>query len=256
MAELYIGTSGWNYDHWHGVLYPRGLKPQSYLRHYATRLSSVEISESFSHLPAEAEFEQWADAVPPDFVFAVMVPKSITHGRRLRDSAGPWAAFLARARRLGSKLGPLLIQLPPTMRCDIGLLERFLDTAPEAREHRLALQARHDSWFDPLAMYDLRRLGIAVVIEHSERYPEAPHVPTAPFLYLRFHGPGQMFASRYRTADLEPWARRIHKWIEEDRTVYAYFANDFEGHALSNARTLWRMVEEKPVSKSAATAPR
>jgi uncharacterized protein YecE (DUF72 family) len=256
MAELHVGTSGWNSDHWRGIFYPRDLRPGGYLRHYASRFASVEISDSFSHMPSEAEFEAWAEATPPEFVFTATLPKSISHGRRLKGSAGPLASFLRRVRHLGSKLGPVLLQLPPTLRCDIGLLEQFLNSTPEAREHQIALQARHESWFDPLAMYDLRRLGVAVVIEHSDRYPEAPHVPTAPFVYLRFHGPGQMFASRYRSADLGPWAQRIHRWLQKDLDVYAYFANDFEGHAVANARMLWRMVEEKPVSRSAVAAPR
>ncbi len=250
MAELYIGTSGWNHDGWRGILYPRESEAEDYLAHYCQRFNSTEITESFHHVPDEQVWRDWAAAAPDGFVFAVKVAKSITHGKKLKGSAAPWKTFLEMAQLLGGKLGPLLIQLPPAFRCDIGVLERFLDSAPEAREQKLALEARHASWFDPLALYDLSRLGIAAVVADSDRYPEAPHVPTAKFVYLRFHGPGQMFASRYSTDELKPWAERIRKWLDGGRTVYAYFNNDYEGHAVANARMLQKMV----ANKSAAVA--
>lgn len=250
MAELYIGTSGWNHDGWRGILYPRESKPEDYLSHYTRRFNSTEIKDSFHHIPEDQDWIDWAAAAPDGFVFAVKVAKSITHGKKLKGSPGPWQTFLDKTQLLAGKLGPLLIQLPTTFKCDIGVLERFLDSVPAAREQRLALEARHASWFDPLALYDLSRLGIAAVIADSDRYPEAPHVPTAKFVYLRFHGPGQMFASRYSPDDLKPWAERIQKWLEGGRNVYAYFNNDYEGHAVANARMLQKMV----ASKSAAVA--
>jgi len=252
MAELYIGTSGWDHDDWRGILYPRESKPEEYLLHYSKRFNSAEIKESFLHLPDEQVWKDWVAAVPEGFVFSVKVAKSITHGKKLKGSAGPWKTFLESAQLLGEKLGPLLIQLPPSLKCDIGVLERFLDSVPEARERRLALEARHASWFDPMALYDLSRLGIAAVVADSDRYPEAPHVPTAKFVYLRFHGPGQMFASRYSSEELKPWAERIRKWLDGGRPVYAYFNNDYEGHAVANARMLQRMVAGREASAGRA----
>jgi len=245
MAEFYIGTSGWNHDDWRGILYPRESKPDNYLAHYSRRFNSTEIKDSFHRLPDAQVWRGWGAAAPDGFVFAVKVAKSITHGKKLKGSPGPWRTFLQTAQLLGGKLGPLLIQLPPAFKCDTGVLERFLDSVPEAREHRLALEARHASWFDPLALYDLSRLGVAAVMANSDRYPEAPHVPTARFVYLRFHGPGQMFSSRYAANDLRPWAERIHKWLDCGRTVYAYFNNDYEGHAVANARMLQQMVASR-----------
>ena len=254
MAALYIGTSGWTYAGWRGIFYPPGLKRRELLSHYSRRFNSVEITECFERLPAESSFQTWARKTPENFVFPVMVSKHITYGKRLEGVAEEWQGFLDRVTPLGDKLGPLLFQFQPTFERDIGRIGRFLETARGAREHDLAMEFRHPSWFDPLALDDLRQLGVGVVIAQSERYPQAPRVPTTRFAYLRFHGPGQLFASSYSEEDLQPWARKIRKWLDQDRTVYAYFNNDFEGHAFANARALRRMVEGKPVSRSEEVA--
>ncbi|MCS6954717.1 MAG: DUF72 domain-containing protein, partial [Bryobacterales bacterium] len=142
---------------------------------------------------------------------------------------------------LGAKLGPVLLQFPPSFRADKQRLETFLQQVRAIQGGRalmLALEFRHATWFDPEICELLRKHQAALVIAHSERYPQAPAAPTARFVYLRFHGPGALFASKYSEEELKQWADRIRRWREQGQTVFAYFNNDFHGYAIENARRL------------------
>ena len=131
MAELYIGTSGWSYDDWRERFYPAGLKQEGFLSHYAKRFPTTEVNYSFYHLPKIATYEKWASQVPDGFVFAVKASKQITHNRRLIGVADQWREFLGHAQTLGAKLGPILLQLPPSFRSNLDVLEAFLEAAPD-----------------------------------------------------------------------------------------------------------------------------
>lgn len=242
MGELRVGTSGWVYADWRGRFYPETLKQKDYLYYYSRHFNSAEINASFYHLPERDTFAQWAESVPDDFVFAVKASRFITHVRRLKDVEEPWKRFLEHASALGHKLGPILIQLPPNYRCDRPALEAFLQMAQESGSHRLAFEFRHASWFDPPILDLLRRCRAAAVIADSSRYPQAPAVPTTHFVYLRFHGPAELFASRYTDQQLESWASKIRSWLEGGKTVYAYFNNDFHAYAVANAKRLVELV--------------
>ena len=255
-GELRIGTSGWTYADWRGRFYPEGLKQKDFLRHYSRHFSTTEINYSFYHLPKTTTYQNWVANVPEDFVFAVKASRFITHIKRLRGVAEEWRTFLERAAALDERLGPILLQFPPSLKFRMDLLADFLRLSGEMTDVRLAFEFRHASWFDPDVLEALRQFGAALVIAQSERYPQAPGVPTAPFVYLRFHGPGQLFASSYSKAELEPWAERIRRWLGEGRAVYTYFNNDFEGHAIANAKTLEKLVLANSAGESAAIAHR
>jgi len=254
MAQLFIGTSGWTHAEWKGLFYPETLKRSELLPFYARHFKSAEISSSFEQAPKPGICRRWASRTPREFVFSLVAPRHITHLKRLEDVGKEWRELLDLAAPLGDKLGPLLLQCPPSLERDVDRIRRFVELAPDARDRGLAFEFRHESWFDPLTLDDLRKLGVAVVLAQSERYPMPPRVPTAGFLYLRFHGPGQMFASSYSTDELRPWARKIQVWLDRDLPVHAYFTNDFEGHAVANANTLRRLVLGKPVGPAAAVA--
>lgn len=238
--ELRVGTSGWNYSDWRGRFYPEEVASSEYLRYYAGGFDTVEVNYSFYHLPRPATYRKWAEQTPDGFVFAVKASRYITHIKRLKGIEKEWSTFLENAAALGKKLGPILLQLPPSSRADFRALSRFLKMRRPLPEVKLAFEFRHASWFDPEILEALRQSRAGLVIANSERYPQAPCVPTADFVYLRFHGPGQLFASAYSNADLEPWARRVRDWLAAGRIVYAYFNNDFHAHAIANARTLLR----------------
>jgi uncharacterized protein YecE (DUF72 family) len=241
-ADLRIGASGWSYSDWKGIFYPEGLRSQDFLSFYAARFNTTEVNYSFYHQPRRSTYENWSAQTPEDFQFAVKASRLITHVRRLRGVEEEWQEFLSRASALGGKLGPVLLQFPPSMRADGKLLRRFLE-APRPCPVRLACEFRHASWFDPEICELLREKQVALVVAHSERYPQAPALPAAPFFYLRFHGPGQLFSSKYSEEELKPWAVRIRGWLAAGRSVYAYFNNDFQGYAIANAETLRRLVE-------------
>jgi len=243
-GRLRIGTSGWNYGDWKGIFYPEDLRSKDYLACYARHFSTTEVNYSFYHLPRPSTYLNWAVQTPEGFVFAVKASRVITHIRRLNEAEEEWSNFLTNASELGEKLGPVLLQFPPSFKADGKRLRNFLALTARLELPRpvaLAFEFRHASWFDPEVCETLRRAKAALVVAQSERYPQAPAVPTAAFMYLRFHGPGQLFASSYSDEELREWSRRIRGWLAAGKDVYAYFNNDFQGHAIANARTLERM---------------
>src|ERR671925_985071 len=115
---LYIGTSGWQYRHWRSTFYPQGVPQREWLAYYSERFMTVELNNSFYHLPEASSFERWRQETPDGFVLAAKVSRYLTHMKRLHDPEGPVSLFMERTRHLGPKLGPLLIQLPPRMKAD------------------------------------------------------------------------------------------------------------------------------------------
>lgn len=240
-GELRIGTSGWNYGDWSGVFYREPLKSKEYLSYYARHFGTVEVNYSFYHLPRPETYLNWSGQTPEGFVFAVKASRAITHINRLKNVEDAWRKFLGNAEVLGRKLGPALLQFPPSFRGDRALLAHFLDLTGQHKV-RLAFEFRHASWFTGAVAGLLREKGAAMVTAQSSRYPQAPLEATAPFIYLRFHGPEQLFASSYSDEQLRAWAARIRDWLAAPLDVYVYFNNDFHGYALSNARTLAGLV--------------
>lgn len=146
MPGYYIGTSGWHYDHWRGLFYPENLAKPKWLGFYAEHFTTVELNNSFYHLPSEAAFTNWRKSSPDGFVFAVKVSRFITHIKRLKNVEESLSNFLSRADFLQDKLGPLLYQLPPSMKRNDEVLEAFLSMLPERYRH--VLEFRHESWLD------------------------------------------------------------------------------------------------------------
>ena len=125
-----VGTSGWQYRDWRGRFYPQGLAQARWLEHYAERFATVESNNAFYRLPEPATFAAWAERTPPGFVMAVKASRYLTHIKRLRDPEEPVGRLMERARHLGAKLGPVLLQLPPTLRADPATLDRTLRAFP------------------------------------------------------------------------------------------------------------------------------
>ena len=248
MARLFVGTSGWTYSSWRGAFYPEDLPSRQYLEFYAREFDSTEVNYSFYHLPRSSTYKKWVTQVPEDFIFALKASRFITHVKRLGDVEEAWSTFAQNALALGSHLGPVLLQFPPSFRCDRKRLAAFLKGAqrptPRSRLLRLAFEFRHESWFTEEIYRLLRQHNVALCIADSPRYPRKD-VQTADFLYLRFHGRTELFASKYTEAELAKEARQIRRYLGDGLGVYVYFNNDALGHAVANARTLKRLVEEK-----------
>lgn len=220
-----IGISGWRYAPWRGEFYPPGLVQRRELEYAAGCFPTIEINGSFYSLQSPDSYTAWHDATPDDFVFAVKGPRYITHLKRLRDVERPLANFLASGvLRLGGKLGPMLWQLPPTLKFDEALIDAFLSALPRDtdaalslarrrdvalmrgrsalaidrnRPLRHALEVRHDSFLDRRFVQLLRRHRTALVVaDTAGRWPYLEDV-TADFLYLRLHGDAQLYVSGY-----------------------------------------------------------
>lgn len=249
-APVYLGTSGWAYSDWKERFYPAKLPSKERLSFYSRHFGTTEINYSFYHFPRPATFRSWAAQVPEGFIFAVKVHRSITHVRRLKNAVEVWQEFLDNAHELGAKLGPFLFQLPPSLRADTGLLESLLGGIRKkspAPALRVAIEFRHVSWFAAGILDLLRAYRCGLVRAHSERYPMAPDEATADFVYMRLHGPGQMFASTYSMSELAHWAQTIRSWVNKGKAVFIYFNNDFQAGAAENARALSAMLSEQGI---------
>ncbi len=214
------GTSGWSYKEWKGTFYPSDLASDDMLRHYATRLPSVEINNSFYRIPKEKVLLEWADQVPADFRFVLKASRRITHINRLANEDGTLEYFLRTINVLGERLGPTLFQCPPSLRKDMVRLRDFLALVP--RTWRAALEFRHASWFTD-EVYDALRghdIALVAVDEDEGEGAGAPLVPTASWGYLRLR------RTDYTDDTLKAWIERIRgqPWQE----AYAFLKHDEE----------------------------
>jgi uncharacterized protein YecE (DUF72 family) len=184
MGKVYAGTSGWAYASWKPDFYPAKLKPADFLRFYGTRLNSVELNYTFRRFPTDKLQLGWIAATPADFKFAVKAHQNITHVKRLREAGELASQFLAALRPLEEegKLGPVLFQLPPFLKCDPALLAEFLGALP--RGVRAAFEFRHESWFNEEVFALLRKANAALCQAESEKI-ETPEAATADFSYFR-----------------------------------------------------------------------
>lgn len=239
MPEYYIGTSGWHYEDWRRLFYPRELARSKWLEFYARHFTTVELNNSFYRLPSENAFINWREASPEDFVFAIKVSRFITHIKRLKDAEEPLQNFLERVDLLKGKLGPLLYQLPPNMKRNDERLDNFLAILP--RQYRHVFEFRHGSWFDDDVFNILKRYDAGFCVFDMPDLT-SPVVATADFAYVRFHGSSGLYSSNYSDKELSSWAKKIAKLGENLKAVYIYFNNDAGGYAINNARALTRFL--------------
>ncbi len=255
--QILIGTSGWNYAHWVGKFYPVKLKSYEDLKYYAKFYNTVENNSSFYRISTAATYKKWFKATPDDFVFALKLNKLFTHNYKLKmySDDDPEEAnkreeklfsILTDLQVLENKLGCILMQMPPSFRLDLERLETFLKIITRQIKKLkykpdLALEIRHQSWFDKNAYTLLKKYNVAMAIAQSSRYPHE-RVITADFLYVRFHGPKELFASPYSNAEMQDWAKFI-KEAKKIKRVYVYFNNDIGGHALDNSQYLQTLFQ-------------
>ncbi len=236
-----VGCSGWVYRHWRGPFYPSGLRQADWFRHYASVFDTVEINNSFYRTPTEGMFQGWREQAPQGFAYAVKVNRSITQFYKLGERSHPlFEDFVARARLLDLSMGPLLLQLPPSLGRDDGRLDAFL-SLPAVGRCRLAIEFRKADWFaDPV--YDiLSRHGVALAISDLEDLP-VPGVSTASWVYARFHGAGGgKYEGSYSDAALRRWADLIRGLAREG---YVYFNNDVGGAAPGDALRMRELLSE------------
>jgi uncharacterized protein YecE (DUF72 family) len=212
--HVLVGTSGYSYKEWKPAFYPQDLPARDFLRFYAGRLPTVEINNTFYRMPTTNLVLGWASEVPEQFTFSLKAPQRITHIAKLNDASESTAAFARVASELGSRLGPLLFQLPPFLRKDLPRLVAFLEaTAALAQRPRIAFEFRHPSWFDDEVFAALRARGAALCVAEGEALA-SPLVATADWGYVRLR------RDAYPDALIAEWAQKIRRQPWNEAFVY------------------------------------
>jgi uncharacterized protein YecE (DUF72 family) len=288
-SRIYVGISGWRYAGWRGVFYPSGLAQARELEFASRAVKTIEINGSHYSLQTATSFRRWHDATPDDFVFSVKGPRFITHMLRLEGERMPRATanfFASGLLELRAKLGPILWQFPANLTFKPAVMAAFLESLPRdslaaaelARRHddkvkdpsvavdrkrplRHAIEIRNPTFCDEAFVRLLRKHGVALVA--SDAVADWPYVEdlTAPFVYLRLHGPETLYGGSYSNEAIEDWARRIEAWAvggepadahkispkaprrRSSRDVYCYFDNDKKVEAPFDAHRLTERLE-------------
>lgn len=231
--NVYCGTSGFSYAEWKGSFYPEKLPNKDMLGFYAAKLPSVEINNTFYRMPRKSVLEGWASQTPDKFRFTIKASRRITHFKKLKDAADLLEYLLGGLSALGTRKGPVLFQLPPTMKADVPLLEEFLATAASIYEQQSldgaflpAFEFRHPSWFEESVYAALRKGNAALVsgdLDEAEKEP--PLVRTADHVYLRLR------KTDYQPGEVEAWAEKVQSLGVT--AVYAYFKHEVMGPGLA-----------------------
>jgi uncharacterized protein YecE (DUF72 family) len=242
---IYLGTQGWSYKDWVGSFYPPNTKVSDYLSHYATMFDAVELDTTFYGTPAAARVDRWYSTTPPHFQFTAKLPRSITHDRHLVQAGDELQEFLRVITRLGTKLGAVLIQLPPDFtEEERPALQQFIENL--SGEIRWAVEFRHRSWLTE-ETYDLlrdRHIGWAMI---DLRYMPVVREVTADFSYVRWLGNRQDIVRVHqtqidRTERLDTWAETLDSVARRVERVYGFVNNHYSGHSPADVRYLRRAL--------------
>lgn len=232
-----VGCSGWNYPDWRGVVYPTRVPKRRWFELYASMFDTVELNNTFYRLPPETTVKAWAAAAPEGFVYTLKLGAFGSHRMKLRDAASWLPNHVARLELFGQTVGPTVVQLPPRWKRNVERLDEFLTLAP--KRFRWVVELRDPSWLHDTVFETLERHGAALCIH--DLLPKHPFLLTTDWTYVRFHGPTalkQPYHGAYGPRRLAPWADRLSALLCGGQDVYAYFNNDYEGHAVNDAEWL------------------
>jgi len=242
MSKVHIGTMGWSYDFWVGKLYSPEAKADEYLTEYARRFNSVEVDSTFYRIPSGTTVRKWFTQTPSEFVFSLKFPRLITHIKMLQDCQPQTDAFIHHLSGLDGKLGPLLLQFPSTFgKAHLSALEEFLASLPHT--HRIAVEVRNKSLLNDDLYSLLRQNGVALAWVDSPFMPKLEEA-TADFAYIRWEGDRQKVNGLLgktefdRAADVEAWAGKIKRLLNNSVEVYGYFSKYYSGYPPTDAAQL------------------
>ena len=237
-GEVRVGTSGWQYDDWRGVVYPEDLPKRRWLAHYVKRFPTVEVNSTFYRLARESAVKEWRDNAPPGFEFVLKGSRFITHQKKLNDPGPPLERFFEPLGRVLDRTAVILWQLPGRWRRNAERLDAFLGALPSGL--RYAVEFRDDDWFHDESYEVLDRHGVANVWLSSSLTSQHGFVATGDHVYVRFHGldPEAPYRYDYSREELGPWAQRLRGIAGEGTPAWVFFNNDYEGHAVRNAEAL------------------
>ncbi|MGD1075973.1 MAG: DUF72 domain-containing protein [Thermodesulfovibrionales bacterium] len=233
--KIFVGTSGYGYKEWKGIFYPEKISPKEMLRFYSERLRTVEINNTFYHMPTERVLASWSEQVPDDFIFALKAPQVITHLKRLRN-VGEETGYLFRSLSvLGRKLGPVLFQCPKSFRSDRPALADFLALLPDTMS--CAFEFRSPSWFDAEILDLLRERGCSLCTADTDESPTNEIIHTAPWGYLRLR------RSDYTDADHSQWLERILS--QEWERAFVFFKHEEEAKGAEMAMRFCELADSR-----------
>lgn len=244
-CEIFIGTSGWHYNHWIGKFYPKDVTGYNELKYYAQHFNTVENNSSFYRIAQESTYKTWDRMTPEGYKFSMKVNKAITHEAKLElnnDVIDKVNYVLESTQILEGKLGAIVIQLPASFKYNLSTLDKFLKFFKQRVDDQqykfdIAIEFRNKYWLIDDTYAVLKKYNVALVAGHSSHYPLAREV-TADIAYIRMHGPDKLFASKYTTEQLGEWADYIRQISKQVQRIYVYFNNDFHGYAIENAKEL------------------
>lgn len=235
---IYLGTSGWSYDHWIGNFYPKDLKKGEWLKFYSKKFNTVEVNASFYRLPFKNMVKGWKDKTPEDFLLTFKGSNLITHKKKLKDVDEYLDKFYSRFDMVDDKKGVILWQLPPSLKRDDNLLEEFLNSLESSFDQ--VIEFRHKTWFNQ-DIYDLlEKYDIGFCILSSPDF-QTDFIVTSDFAYIRWHGKKNWYRYNYSSDELKNWASKIKD--ADVKKIYGYFNNDFEGYAPKNCLELKEILK-------------
>ena len=242
-ARVFLGTSGYSYQHWKGVFYPKNIRENRWLEYYAGFFDKVELNVTFYRLPEKSVFLGWYKKTPKNFKFAVKGSRFITHQKRLKDCSESLKLFFSRARPLKEKLGVILWQLPPSFKADPERLKIFFKSLRKYKNLRHAFEFRNNTWYYDEIFKILKAEGAALVNADWPAFDGNVHPVTADFAYLRRHGSGaKLYGGCYSKQQLKSDADVIKQYSRKKQDVYMYFNNDAQGYAVRNATQLKKIL--------------
>jgi uncharacterized protein YecE (DUF72 family) len=239
-VPAWVGTSGWQYRDWKSRFYPDDVPQKGWLEYYVTRFPTVELNNAFYRLPEKATFEKWRERTPEGFVMTVKASRYLTHVKRLKEPEEPVARLMDRAAGLGDRIGPILLQLPPTLRVDTSALDACLACFPA--HIRLAVEPRHESWWTDDVKEVLVKRNAALCWADRLGRPVTPLWRTADWGYLRLHEGRANPPPRYGRQALATWAERLASTYSAKEDVYVYLNNDPGGAAVVDAEAIGRAL--------------
>jgi uncharacterized protein YecE (DUF72 family) len=236
-----IGCSGWVYRHWRKIFYPENLPQKRWFEFYAQEFDTVEINNSFYRLPSGDTFDKWRKQAPSAFCYAVKANRYLTQAKKLKDCEEPLKRMMDAVRHLGDRLGPILYQLPPSLKINLERLESFLKILP--KDATSVFEFREKSWYVEETYALLDRYGASFCV-HDMPGSASERIAVGPVAYVRFHGGAGKYWGRYSDEGLLSWSDWLLAQSRQGRAVWCYFNNDIHGHAIEDARTLKSMVRQ------------
>jgi len=241
-SKIHVGTSGWSYKHWTGLYYPKQVKIKEYLSFYAQEFCTAEINNSFYRLPKETTLLNWITMVPDHFKFCPKMSRYLSHMKKLHDATEPVERFCSLFDAIKERLGPVLIQLPAGFHFHPELTEEFYQILETKNDFRFAMEVRHESWLSDESIRLMKRYQICLVFADSDQFPYHEEITTKD-IYVRLHGPSQLYASSYDDNYLTDFARKLKRWRSDGHEIWVYFNNDVHGYAIANARRTLELIK-------------